>query len=192
MKPCTAGAANAWQDTPMLFQQPRLRFLVTVVLTASVLSMSALRAASGTASSRQKPDREPAGQGGEPLHEKRHVDALRMVIEKSFRRCDAGRLRPAFSREVKTYVALPALGVPDGYYGADQMLLLLQRMFEGRSTVRFSINRPRARIRKDGRAVLAAKWVYRDGAVTRAELRISFVLAAEGPHWRIREIRRLK
>ena len=47
----------------------------------------------------------------------------------AFQRADADRLAASLSQRLKTYVACTALGVGDGYYGADQMHLLLRRLF---------------------------------------------------------------
>ena len=77
------------------------------------------------------------GAAGDP-----RLAALHGVIEKAFVRGDAKLLRPAMSRRVKTYVASSALGASDGYYGADQTLLLFRAHpdLEGHFSVRFRLH----------------------------------------------------
>jgi hypothetical protein len=153
--------------------------LVAVALTTTTLLLSA--APGGD------PDREGVPHPGEE-----EIGVLRVSIEKAFSHCNADPLKPALSRRTKTYVALSSLGVPDGYYGADQMLLLLRRMFDDRTTIRLAIaEQPRAP-RTDGLAVLTASWVYREKGSAKREIKIAFVLASEGTVWRIREVRGLK
>src|SRR5262245_27688065 len=57
------------------------------------------------------------------------LEQIESLIVASFEKSDADRLATAFSRRVKTYVAYSPLADADGYYGADQMRLLLRRMF---------------------------------------------------------------
>lgn len=131
----------------------------------------------------------PGGSGGPREAGLQQIESL---IAASFQKGDADRLAPAFSRRVKTYVACAPLATPDGYYGADQMRLLLRRMFRGRETVRFRILEPAARRRPDGLAVLSAVWAYRDPAAPVTQVRLSFGLGPESGSWFVREIRDLK
>lgn len=125
----------------------------------------------------------PAAEGLRKIH---------AAIETAFARCDAGALRGAFSRRLKTYIAAADLGIANGYYGADQVLLMLRRVFEGRSTLRFTFEAPGKDTARDGPAVLPARWVYREEGTPKAEVGLSFTLAPEGSAWHIREIRELK
>lgn len=109
-----------------------------------------------------------------------------------FQKTDASLLADAFSRRVKTYVACASLVSDDGYYGADQIRLLLRRMFRGRETVDFRILAPASRVRPDGLAVLSAQWAYREPGSPHTELRLFFSVGPEGDAWRVREIRDLK
>src|SRR5207245_3810814 len=91
----------------------------------------------------------------------------------------------------KIYVSTGLVGTSDGYFGADQLLLLLRRLFVGRSTIRFTAlpAPPGQRARE---AVLTARWLSRDAGGAEQEMRVSFTLAPEGSRWSIREIRELK
>lgn len=124
--------------------------------------------------------------------DERAVGELHRRIEKAFVRCDAKEMKGTFSRRVKTYVASKILGIKDGYYGSDQMVLFFHRLFKGRTTVRFEVLVKTPRTRKDGSAVLPARWIYREGGTTSSEVRLSFVVAPEPRGWRIREFRDLK
>lgn len=119
------------------------------------------------------------------------LQRLETLITTGFRSGDDDRLAAAFSRRVKTYVACAPLATDDGYYGADQMRLLLRRMFRGKETVRFRILEPAAR-RPDGLAVISALWEYRDPTSALSQVRLSFGLAPEEGAWHVREIRDLK
>lgn len=118
--------------------------------------------------------------------------ALHALVERAFVRCDASALKPAFSRRGKTFVAASALSRADGYYGADQLVLLFGRLFEGRSTIRFTALAPAPRVRSDGRAVLPVAWISRGRESSRHEVRFNLIMALEGKVWHVREIRDLK
>ena len=120
------------------------------------------------------------------------LQQIESLIVAGFEKEDADRLATAFSHRVKTYVACAPLAAADGYYGADQMRLLLRRMFRGRETVRFRLLEPAARRRPNGLAVLSALWAYRDPAAPLTQVRLSFGLGPEEGSWRVREIRDLK
>jgi hypothetical protein len=120
------------------------------------------------------------------------LEQIESLIVASFEKSDADRLATAFSRRVKTYVAYAPLAEADGYYGADQMRLLLRRMFRGRETARFRILEPAKRRRPDGLAVLTAVWAFKEGSAPLTQARLSFGLGPEGGSWRVREIRDLK
>lgn len=113
------------------------------------------------------------------------------TIERAFLRCDADDLGSTLSRRVKIYVSAGLVGTGQGYFGAGQLVLLLRRLFEGRSTTRFSPLAPPPSPRS-GRAVLAARWLSRDFGGAEQEVRLAFTLAQEGSDWSIREIRELK
>lgn len=120
------------------------------------------------------------------------VERAFSLIERAFLRGEADLLAPTLSRRVKIFLSVPLLRVPDGYYGADQVVVLLRRAFAGRSTVRF-VSLPRApRPRPGGQVVLAARWSSRDEGSVEAEHRLSFVLAPENDALTVREIRELK
>jgi hypothetical protein len=117
---------------------------------------------------------------------------LRDTIETAFRHCDAAPLGNAFSRGVKSYLSSRALGVRQGYYGADQVLMILRRSFKGRSTVRFKLGDQDELVPQGGRRLVTARWLYRDESGPKLDARLSFTLRREGAVWHIREIREMK
>jgi len=119
------------------------------------------------------------------------VSSERRVAD-AFNRADADRLAAALSQRLKTYVACAALGVGDGYYGSDQMRILLRRLFRDRETVRFRALPPPMAPRADGTAVAMVAWSYRDAGSPPAEARLALSFAREPDGWRLREIRDLK
>jgi hypothetical protein len=137
----------------------------------------------------EAPEGRPADGERRPPAREAGLEQIETLIAAGFRNGDADRLAEAFSRRIKTYVACAPLAAADGYYGADQMRLLLRRLFRGRETVSFRILEPAARRRPDGLAVLSALWTYRQRAASPAQVRLSFGLAPEAGAWRVREIR---
>jgi len=117
---------------------------------------------------------------------------LHAAIETAFARCDPSPLKTAFSPRVKTYLASPALEIPAGYYGADQVLLMLRRWFAGRTTIRFRLSPPETDAQRSGRHVILARWQYREEGPSRSEVRLLFTVAPEGSLWYVREIREQK
>lgn len=117
--------------------------------------------------------------------------ALQAAIEEAFGRCDAGPLRPAFSRRLKVYLAADSLGIDGGYYGADQALLILRRVFAGRTTERFTLDTARPDAAGD-ETTTRARWSFLHGGVPGAEVRLAFTLMAEGKGWSVREIREIR
>ena len=117
------------------------------------------------------------------------IERLSSAIEGAFRRCDSSLLKGCFSPRVKTFLSSRSLGVRQGYYGADQVLLILQRGFAGRSTLRFRLDQPDEPAPQLGRRVLPSLWRFKDEGTPKSEARLSFTLAPEGGAWFIREIR---
>lgn len=113
-------------------------------------------------------------------------------VADAFQRADADRLAASLSQRLKTYVACAALGVGDGYYGADQMRILLRRLFRDRETIRFRALPPPMTPRADGTAVAMVAWSYRDAGSPPAETRLALSFSREPEGWRLREIRDLK
>jgi hypothetical protein len=117
------------------------------------------------------------------------LEPLRATLETVFVRGDPGPLRPYLPRRARIYVAAGVLDVADGYYGADQIAMILRRLFDGRATLRFSLLPPEGDAGPGLR--LPARWVYRQ-AGTKTERRIAFTVVAEGTAWHLREIREWK
>jgi hypothetical protein len=163
------------------------RWIATAVPGAAALLMCAVLSAPGAELSRGGAAWAVAVPGTD--ERLRHLHA---AIEAAFQRCDVALLRDAFSRRVKTYLSSRALGVRQGYYGADQVLLMLRRGFDGRKTLRFRLGAPDDAVQQNGRRAVRARWLYRDEGASKSEARLSFTLAPEGEDWCIREIRELK
>ena len=118
--------------------------------------------------------------------------ATERLVADAFNRADADRLAATLSPKSKTYVACGALGVGDGYYGTDQMRILLRRLFRDRETIRFKALPPPMTPRPDGTAVAMVAWTYRDAGSPRADARLALSFAREPEGWRLREIRDLR
>ena len=131
----------------------------------------------------------PARAAGEKQPPRSSLDELHGRVERAFVRCDASLLGPVLSRRVKTFVASRALAPADGYYGADQLLLLFERLFEGRTTVSFTFLTADPKPRRDGRASLPIRWISSGGGRASGEVVLALILATEGADWQIREIR---
>jgi hypothetical protein len=118
--------------------------------------------------------------------------ALQAAVETAFGRCDVRPLRHAFSRRLKVHMTAEGLGIEGGYYGADQALLILKRVFAGRSTVRFSLDAVRPRSGGAAQAVARARWTFRAAGAPAAEVRLAFTFMPEGSGWYLREIREFR
>lgn len=153
----------------MKSRRPRSRFLPP----ASPLVLAFLMTAPGPMAA--APSADTAGPG-----------AVAAALQTTFAESEASNLRPFLSRRVKTYLALSDVGPPNGYYGADQALLLLRRMFSDRATIRFTLTPPPER---PGTIVLQGRWTFRDDTTPRGELHFAFTVVPDGSAWRIREIR---
>ena len=123
--------------------------------------------------------------GAEP-----ELNRVQQEIAGGFTRGEADRIARLLSPKMKTYVACRVLAEADGYYGADQLRLLLQRLFRGRTTTSFRVVQ-QAAARPDGQAVMQAVWTFRDYGAAAADIRLAFTLALDAGAWRLREIRDL-
>ncbi len=130
--------------------------------------------------------------GGDPDAVDPRLQPIEAVIESTFLRGDPAALRPELPRRIKVYVSAPALGIDGAYYGPDQTLLLLRRLLDERSTLRFTFSGTPARPQEDRESIVAARWRFRDRGGSESDVRISFTLAPEESGWSIREIRELK
>jgi hypothetical protein len=115
---------------------------------------------------------------------------LQEEIGIGFARGEADRIARLLSPKMKTYVACRMLADDDGYYGTDQLRLLLRRLFRGRATTGFRVVQSAAQ-RPDGQAVMQAIWTFRETGAAAADIRLAFTLAREAGAWRLREIRDL-
>ena len=113
------------------------------------------------------------------------------AIEKAFTHNDARLLRSALPKRGKVYISTRTLGIEDGYYGPDQLVALLDRIFRLRPTRRFTWEPPRTP--PSGQPVsLTAVWRYRPKGGSRSSTRLRFVVAPESSGWSVREIRETK
>lgn len=111
-------------------------------------------------------------------------------IEAAFTGSDADRVARLLSPRLKTYVACQSLAREDGYYGGDQLRILLRRLFRGRESTGFRVITA-VTPRPDGQAVLQGVWSFRDATSPAAQMHLAFTLARDGDAWRLREIRDL-
>jgi len=115
---------------------------------------------------------------------------LQEEIGIGFKQGEADRISVLLSPKMKTYVACRMLAEADGYYGSDQLRLLLRRLFRGRITASFRVVQAAVQ-RPDGQAVMQVIWTFRETGAAAADIRLSFTLAREAGAWRLREIRDL-
>lgn len=132
---------------------------------------------------------EPGAAGSAPPTEP-EMRRLQGEIGAGFTQGEADRIARLLSPKMKTYVACRMLAEADGYYGADQLRLLLRRLFRGRVTTGFRVVQPAVQ-RPDGQAVMQAIWTFRESGAATADVRLAFTLAREAGAWRLREIRDL-
>jgi hypothetical protein len=131
------------------------------------------------------------GDEGDRARPRDPLTSAQAAIEEAFGRSDPQPLRPLLSRRLKVDLAADSLGIDAGYYGADQALLILRRVFAGRATMRFALEPLRAAAADDERTT-RARWVFRHRGVPGAEVRLSFTLMTDGDAWFVREIRELR
>src|SRR5262245_59904909 len=130
-----------------------------------------------------------------PAARPEQTEALRRLhasIELAFTRCDHTLLQSAFSKRVKTFLSSKSLAVRQGYYGADQAVLILRRGFESRTTLRFILSALDESSAPNERTALRARRLYCEEGASKSEARLTFTLVPEGGTWCIREIREMK
>ena len=128
----------------------------------------------------------PGRAAAPPSEEAPGPAAVAEALQATFADSEASNLEPYLSRRIKTYLALSDVGPASGYYGADQALLLMRRMFKDRTTIRFTLTPPPGR---PGTIVLQGRWTFKDDTTSRSELHFVFIIVPDGSAWRIREIR---
>src|SRR5258705_5439168 len=128
-----------------------------------------------------------ASQGGAvPAAAPERADGLRRLhaaIEAAFGRCDHTLLKSAFSKRVKTFLSSKALAIKQGYYGADQALLILRLWFEGGTTLRFKLSALEDANQQNERTALRARWLYREEGASKSEAQLSLSLVPEDGTW---------
>ena len=118
-------------------------------------------------------------------------ESVAVAIEKAFARNDARLLRSVLPKRSKVYLSTLTLGIEDGYYGPDQLVALLDRIFRLRPTRRFTWEPPRTSP-SDQSVSLTAVWRYRPKGGSRSSIRLRFVVASGSSGWSVREIRESK
>jgi hypothetical protein len=125
-----------------------------------------------------------------PVHDA-EIHRQKNEIETGFTHGEADRISRLLSQKMKTYVACRMIAEADGYYGPDQVRLLLHRLFRDRTTKEFKVD-PTIVTGPGGQAVIRAEWTFRDSGTSTAAIRLAFTLSREAGPWRLREIRDLK
>ena len=118
-------------------------------------------------------------------------ESVASAVEKAFAHNDARLLRAALPKRRKVYLSTVTLGIEDGYYGPDQLVALLDRIFRLRPTRRFTWETPRTQP-SDQSVSLTALWRYRPKGGSRSSIRLRFVVASGDSGWSVREIRESK
>ena len=114
------------------------------------------------------------------------------TIEQAFVRCDPSLLETVLPRRMKIYFSTSSFGIDPAYYGPDQLLILMQRVCEGRTTLRFvPIAAPR-QPQQGADTTLTAQWISRAPEGAEDDVRLAFVFAPDESTWQIREVRQLK
>jgi hypothetical protein len=167
-------------QTPRLATLPFLCLLILLGLPA---------APAGPALAANGP---PPGAPVSPADPDARLRATVAAIEQAFILCDPSLLRSVLPRRMKIYVSTVSLGIDPAYYGPDQSLVLMERVCDGRTTLRFVPTAAPRQPQVDADTTFTAQWISRafDGA--EEEVRLVFVLAPEDSAWQIREVRQLK
>ncbi len=163
----------------MTSTQRRLNAIVSLVLPLTIVMTC-----SATAASAPSPG---SGSSGSDAS----LGAAVRSIEIAFKRRDAHALRPVLSRRGKVFLSIPAVGIEDGYYGSDQVVALLDRVFRVRETLQFALESRPGRPARGG-ATLTGLWRFRMRGGSPISIRLRFVLASGESGWSIRELRELK
>ncbi len=111
-------------------------------------------------------------------------------IESAFREGSAVSLRPSFSSSAKVRVDLRDLPDGQGSYGAGQLQVIFDRLFEQFRTQDFAFGTDDVRMPTHGTAFARGRWV-RVGQPRGPETvdTLTFTLREESGDWRILEIR---
>jgi len=109
-------------------------------------------------------------------------------IETAFRGGDAAALRSSLADNSKVRIDLKDLTDGPGSYGAGQLEVIFDGIFDAHKTREFTFRKQEVTVSGPGTAFARGRWVRRTGAQdTTATL--TFTLREEAGDWRIHEIR---
>ncbi len=111
-------------------------------------------------------------------------------IETAFRGGDAASLRPIFAASGKVRVDLKDVMEGPGSYGASQLEVIFDRIFDENRTREFAFRDGDVTVSAPGTAFARGRWVRKGRpAGTDATDTLTFTLRQESGDWRIHEIR---
>ena len=119
------------------------------------------------------------------------VDQALRQIEVAFRTAESRRLGPVLPRDSKVLVALDSFSQPEGYYAADQVILLFQEIFEAARVIHFHLDRKRLGSADAVVLYVPARWAVRTEESGIREARLQFTIRREDDAYYIRSIKEL-
>jgi hypothetical protein len=118
------------------------------------------------------------------------LGARLQAVEAAFRKGSASALRSCVSSGAKVRVELREVTEGSGNYGASQLQVIFERIFEENRTLQFHVPREQVTASAQGTAFARALWVRRvaSGGEEVTD-NLTLTLRREGDEWRIHEIR---
>ena len=118
------------------------------------------------------------------------LDSRLSAVESAFRSGSASALRACVSRTAKVRVDLRGLNEGAGSYGASQLQVIFQRIFDAFPTREFTVDRDAVTVSAQGTAFARARWT-RSGTAGAEEVTdtLTLTLRREGGEWRVYELR---
>ena len=118
------------------------------------------------------------------------LDGRLRGIETSFRKGEAGSLRPAFTAKGKVRVDLKDVMEGPGTYGPSQLEVIFGRIFDENRTRQFAFRDEDVTVSTPGVAFARARWLRKaSGGGSDVTDTVTFTLRQESGEWRIHEIR---
>ena len=112
------------------------------------------------------------------------------AVEGAFRSGSASALRGCVSRTAKVRVDLRGLSEGAGSYGASQLQVIFERIFDAHPTRAFNVKRDEVTVSAQGTAFARARWTRRAGAAEdEVTDTLTLTLRREDGEWRVYELR---
>jgi hypothetical protein len=110
-------------------------------------------------------------------------------IETAFRQGSAGALRDSCASAGKVRLDLQDVVAEQGSYGAGQLQVIFDQIFDQYRTSAFAFTRDDVKVSPPGTAFARSRWVRRARGGSEAVDTLTFTLRQEGGEWRVHEIR---